>query len=138
MKLRKIIILTCIGMSLFMLFPITSANAQDCYYCNPLLFPFAVVGAAVGVVRSHRKRSFLSLLWTLLRWFASTAGLLQPASTGLLRLASSGLLRLAGAGLLQPTGISAQGRGFAAIITAMGNGSLDTGAIAGLKKTETV
>jgi len=48
MKLRKIIILTCIGMSLFMLFPITSANAQDCYYCNPLLFPFAVVGAAVG------------------------------------------------------------------------------------------
>ncbi len=48
MNTRKIIILASIGLALFMIVPARGANAQDCYYCNPLLFPFAVVGAAVG------------------------------------------------------------------------------------------
>jgi len=48
MKARKIIILASIGLALFMVVPTTSANAEECYYCNPLLFPFAVAAAAVG------------------------------------------------------------------------------------------
>ncbi|MGA2937440.1 MAG: hypothetical protein ABSF52_10130 [Syntrophobacteraceae bacterium] len=47
MNTRKIVILACIGLALFMIVPATPANAQ-CYYCNPLLFPFAVAAAAVG------------------------------------------------------------------------------------------
>jgi hypothetical protein len=48
MNTRKIIILASIGLALFMVVPTTPANAEDCYYCNPLLFPFAVAAAAVG------------------------------------------------------------------------------------------
>jgi hypothetical protein len=49
MNARKIIILASIGLALFILVPTQSANAQpDCYYCNPLLFPFAVAAAVVG------------------------------------------------------------------------------------------
>ncbi len=47
MRTRKFIILASIGLALFMLVPATPANA-DCYFCNPLLFPFAVAAAAVG------------------------------------------------------------------------------------------
>jgi hypothetical protein len=47
MKVRKILILVSIGLALSMVVSTTSANA-DCYYCNPLLFPFAVAAAAVG------------------------------------------------------------------------------------------
>jgi len=48
MTIKKIIILASIGLALFMLVPTGSANAQECYYCNPFLFPFAVAAAAVG------------------------------------------------------------------------------------------
>jgi hypothetical protein len=48
MNTRKIIILASIGLALFMALPVASANAEECYYCNPLLFPFAVAAAAVG------------------------------------------------------------------------------------------
>ncbi|MFZ0927548.1 MAG: hypothetical protein WAN11_03045 [Syntrophobacteraceae bacterium] len=47
MSARKIIILASIGLALFMVVPAAPANAQDCYFCNPLLFPFVVAGAAV-------------------------------------------------------------------------------------------
>src|SRR5271157_4073594 len=47
MNTRKIVILASIGLALFMIVPATPAHA-DCYYCNPLLFPFAVAAAAVG------------------------------------------------------------------------------------------
>src|SRR5208283_723671 len=47
MSARKIIILASIGLALFMVVPAAPANAQDCYFCNPLLFPFFVAGAAV-------------------------------------------------------------------------------------------
>jgi len=48
MHTRKIIILASIGLALFMIVPTTPVNAQDCYYCNPLLFPFAVAATVVG------------------------------------------------------------------------------------------
>jgi hypothetical protein len=48
MNARKMIITACIGLALFITVPATSVNAQDCYYCNPLLFPLAVAGAVVG------------------------------------------------------------------------------------------
>ncbi|MGA2732867.1 MAG: hypothetical protein ABSG35_09770 [Syntrophobacteraceae bacterium] len=48
MNTRKIIILASIGLALFMIVPATPANAQGCYYCNPLLFPIAVAAAVVG------------------------------------------------------------------------------------------
>lgn len=48
MSTRRILILACIGLALFVSIPATSANAEECYYCNPLLFPFAVAGAVVG------------------------------------------------------------------------------------------
>ncbi len=46
--MRKIIVLACVGIALFMSVPIRPANADDCYYCSPLWFPFAVAGAAVN------------------------------------------------------------------------------------------
>ncbi len=48
MNARKIIVLAAIGLALFMIVPTTGARAEDCYYCNPFLFPFAVAAAAVG------------------------------------------------------------------------------------------
>ncbi len=48
MKTRSIIIIASVGLALFMIFPTTGANAEYCYYCNPLLFPLAVAGAVVG------------------------------------------------------------------------------------------
>jgi hypothetical protein len=48
MNAGKIIIAACIGLTLFIAVPVTNVNAEDCYYCNPLLFPFAVAGAVVG------------------------------------------------------------------------------------------
>ena len=42
MNARKIIVLAAIGLALFMIVPTTGARADDCYYCNPFLFPFAV------------------------------------------------------------------------------------------------
>jgi hypothetical protein len=48
MTARKIIVLASIGLALFMLIPATGARADGCYYCNPLLFPFAVAAAVVG------------------------------------------------------------------------------------------
>ncbi len=48
MNARKIIITACIGLALFIAVPSMSASAQDCYWCNPLLFPVAVAGAVVG------------------------------------------------------------------------------------------
>ena len=47
MNTRKIIILASVGLALFMIVPTAPANA-DCYYCNPLLFPFAVAATVVG------------------------------------------------------------------------------------------
>jgi hypothetical protein len=46
----KRIISVCMGTALFVLalIPIHAANADDCVYCNPLLYPFAVAGAAVN------------------------------------------------------------------------------------------
>jgi hypothetical protein len=48
MSARKLIITACIGLALFITVPVTTASAQECFYCNPLLFPFAVAGAVVG------------------------------------------------------------------------------------------
>jgi len=48
MNAKKIIILALIGLTLFVLVPTRNANAEECYYCNPLLFPFAVAAAVVG------------------------------------------------------------------------------------------
>jgi hypothetical protein len=48
MNTKKIIIAACIGLALFIAVPVASVSAQDCYYCNPLLFPLAVAGAVVG------------------------------------------------------------------------------------------
>jgi hypothetical protein len=48
MNVKKIMVTASVGLALFMFFPSVSANAQECYYCNPLLFPFLVAGAAVG------------------------------------------------------------------------------------------
>jgi len=48
MNTRKIIILASVGLALFMVVPAAPANAEECYFCNPLLFPFAVAAAAVG------------------------------------------------------------------------------------------
>ena len=48
MNARKIIVLASIGLALFMIAPTTGARADDCPYCNPLLFPLAVAGAVVG------------------------------------------------------------------------------------------
>ena len=48
MNARKIIVLVSIGLALFMIFPATGARADECYFCNPLLFPLAVAGAVVG------------------------------------------------------------------------------------------
>jgi hypothetical protein len=48
MKAISIIMIASVGLALFMIVPVTDANAQDCFYCNPLLFPLAVAGAVVG------------------------------------------------------------------------------------------
>jgi hypothetical protein len=48
MSMRKIIIVASIGLALFMIVPTTRANAEECNFCNPLLFPLAVAGAVVG------------------------------------------------------------------------------------------
>lgn len=48
MNAKKIVIAASIGLALFMALPSVHANAEECYYCNPLLFPFAVAGAVVG------------------------------------------------------------------------------------------
>ncbi|MGV8075107.1 MAG: hypothetical protein AB2L11_11190 [Syntrophobacteraceae bacterium] len=48
MKTMKIISLVCISLALCMVFTTAKAQAQCCYYFNPLLFPFAVAGAIVG------------------------------------------------------------------------------------------
>lgn len=48
MNARTIMISLCIGLALFIVFPAGSASAEECYVCNPLLFPFAVAAAAVG------------------------------------------------------------------------------------------
>ncbi len=48
MNMKKIIVVASIGLALFMIFPSARANADECYFCNPLLFPFAVAAAAVG------------------------------------------------------------------------------------------
>ncbi|MGA2227978.1 MAG: hypothetical protein ABSH41_26390 [Syntrophobacteraceae bacterium] len=48
MNARKIIVLAALGLALFMIVPTTGAKAEDCYYCNPFLFPFAVGAAIVG------------------------------------------------------------------------------------------
>ncbi|MDR3568054.1 MAG: hypothetical protein P4L43_08515 [Syntrophobacteraceae bacterium] len=49
--MRNRIITACIAAAaLFVvaMIPMRTANAQGCYYCNPLWYPFAVVGTVVN------------------------------------------------------------------------------------------
>ncbi len=116
MNTRKIIILASIGLALFMIVPTTPANAQDCYYCNPLLFPFAVAATVVGTAAAIATAPFLSLLWTSLLRCSPSGTRLLPRSP------------LQHPSLTAPRHIATR-YGFADIITSMGHGYLDTGDI---------
>ena len=48
MRAVRIISLACIGLALLMVVTTTSAQAQCCYYVNPLFLPFAAAGAVLG------------------------------------------------------------------------------------------
>ena len=89
MKTRSIIIIASVGLALFMIFPTTGANAEYCYYCNPLLFPSGCGRGRRWDCGGDCDRSFLSLLWTLL---------LCSSSTSSPRLLQAGALWLQGMG----------------------------------------
>ena len=48
MKALRIISVACVGLALLLVFMTTSAEAQCCYYFNPLFLPFAVAGTVLG------------------------------------------------------------------------------------------
>jgi hypothetical protein len=48
MNARKFIMAACIGLALFIAVPAANVSAQECDFCNPLLFPFAVAAGVVG------------------------------------------------------------------------------------------
>ena len=93
MNTRKIIILASIGLALFMIVPTAPANAQGCYYCNPLLFPFAVAATVVGTAAAIATAPFCPYCGPqLLRSSPSGTRLLRcsPSTTRLLRRSPSG------------------------------------------------
>ncbi|MDR3568901.1 MAG: hypothetical protein P4L43_12810 [Syntrophobacteraceae bacterium] len=47
MNTKKMMVLAAMALAFLIIAPAAPAQAQ-CYGCNPLLLPFAVVGAAVG------------------------------------------------------------------------------------------
>ncbi len=47
MKTKKMMVFAAIALALLTVMPAMPARAQ-CHYCNPLLLPFVVVGAAVA------------------------------------------------------------------------------------------
>ena len=47
MRTKKMMVISAIALAFLMIAPAVPAKAQ-CYGCNPLLLPFAVVGAVVG------------------------------------------------------------------------------------------
>lgn len=60
MNIKKMIVLATIVLALFMIVPTTQAKAE-CYHCNPLLLPFAVLGAAVGTAAAIATAPFRPL-----------------------------------------------------------------------------
>lgn len=48
MKAIRTMIVVFMGLAFLLVFTTSSAQAQCCYYVNPLLLPFAVAGAVLG------------------------------------------------------------------------------------------